>query len=87
MEKDGVCAVSPPFGMGRFRGRGGGEAVKVVLSKTQERGRVNLRPSIFSLCVKGVLVDSPCYSLHSRYDDVRATRGEKAVYAVMENLV
>lgn len=52
MSKDDVCAVSPPFRMGRFRGRGERErereVVKVVLSKTQERGRVNLRPSIFS---------------------------------------
>lgn len=62
--------------MGRFRRRGGGEVVKVVLSKTQERGRVNLRPSIFS-SVERLLVDSTLYSLHTRCDDIQATQVKK----------
>lgn len=50
MEEDGVCADFQPCVWAEFGGRGGEEVVKVVLSKTQERGWVNLRPSIFPLC-------------------------------------
>lgn len=67
----GGCVCSfPTVSMSRFGGRDKGVAVKVVLSKTQERGRINLRASIFSsLCIEGLVVDSTLHFLRTRCND------------------